>query len=56
MSQRLRKWLTLFAIVLTVAALTALASTRDRGPSHIDKAEAPGDVPGNHVNLLAGPR
>lgn len=56
MSQRLRKWLTAFAAMLTVAALVALASTRDRAMSPVNEARAPGETPDSHAKLLVEPR
>lgn len=56
MSQRLRKWLTAFAAMLTVAALVALASTRDRELSPANnEARAPGETPDSHAKLLVDP-
>ncbi len=45
MSRRLRKWLTVFAVVLTVGALIALSQRGER----INEVRTP--VEGNHVVL-----
>lgn len=53
MSQRVRKWLTAFAVALTVAALLTLGNRDDR-PREAHAPAETGEAPGTHARLLPG--